>query len=88
MIVGTKSSSSNALKHVLEIMFGCKTVNLGFIYFNEQGYNQIGYLLTLDDAEIDEMKVSVKSDTKNFSMIVKKQIRKIQPYYKWKASQL
>jgi putative AlgH/UPF0301 family transcriptional regulator len=42
----------------------------------------------MDSAENDEMKVSVKSGTKTVSMKVKKQIRNIQSYYKWKASQL
>jgi hypothetical protein len=41
----------------------------------------------MDSTEIDKMKVSVKSATKTVSRKVKKQIRNIQPYYKWKASQ-
>lgn len=84
----TTSSSSNALKHVIENVFGWTPVNLGYMYFNDQGYNQIGDLLTMDSTKIDEMKVSVKSATKTVSMKVKKQIQKIQSYYKWKASQL
>jgi hypothetical protein len=62
----SSSSSSNALKHVLEIVFGWTSVNLSFMDLNEQGYNWIGDLLTMDDSEIDEMKVSVKSATKVF----------------------
>jgi hypothetical protein len=84
----SSSSSSNALMHALEILFGWTPVNLGFMYFNEQGYNWIGDLLTIDDTKIDEMKVSVKSVTKNVSMKVKKQIRNILSYCTWKASEL
>ena len=56
VIGGTTSSSSNALKHVIEIVFGWTPVNLGYMYFNEQGYNRIGDLLTMDSTEIDEMR--------------------------------
>jgi hypothetical protein len=61
----TTSSSSNALKHVMENVFGWTPVNLGYMYFNDQGYNRIGDLLTMDSTKIDEMKVSVKSATKS-----------------------
>ena len=58
------------------------------MYFNEKGYTRISDLLTMDSTEIDEVKVSVKSATKNVSMKVKNRIRNVQSYNKRMASQL
>ena len=48
VIGGTTLSLSNALRHVIETVFGWMPVNLGYMHFNEQGYNQIGELLNMD----------------------------------------
>jgi hypothetical protein len=39
-VTGASTSSlSNALKHVMENVFGWTPVNFGYMYFNDQGYN-------------------------------------------------